>query len=96
MKVFKRGGVRSGLNSLSQRIIGANTLVQGAIPAILNKTPKHFYKDTLNVIEENARLAFHKLSAVPGLKPIMPEGAMYMMVGMDPTAFPGTTECRNK
>jgi len=88
-EVLKRGGVRSGLNSLSQRIIGANTLVQGAIPAILAKTPKHFYKDTLNVIEENARLAHHKLSSVPGLKPIMPEGAMYMMVGIDQSAFPG-------
>ena len=88
-QVFKRGGVRGGLNSLSQRIIGANTLVQGAVPAILRKTPKHFYKDTLDLIEENAKLAFHKLSAIPGLKPVMPDGAMYMMVGMDQSAFPG-------
>ena len=79
-KVFKRGGVRSGLNSLSQRIIGANTLVQGAVPAILRRTPKNFYKDTLEVIEENAKLAYKKLSAVPGLNPVMPDGAMYMMV----------------
>jgi len=88
-EVFKRGGVRSGLNSLSQRIIGANTLVQGAVPAILRRTPKNFYKDTLEVIEENAKLAYKKLSAVPGLNPVMPDGAMYMMVGMDPRAFSG-------
>ena len=56
--LFLNGGVRSGLNSLSQRIIGANTIVQGALPNILKQTPESFFQGTLQVIEENAEVIF--------------------------------------
>ena len=59
-----------------QRIIGANTIVQGALPSILKETPSVFYRDTLKTIEENAKIAFNKLTAVPGFRPVMPSGAM--------------------
>jgi len=36
--------VRQGLKRLSQRIIGANTLVQGALPIILRETPASFFQ----------------------------------------------------
>ena len=75
--------VRSGLKSLSQRIIGSNTIVQGAIPNILQNTPQNFFDDTIASIERNANLAFDTLSRIRGLKPVMPQGAMYMMVGLD-------------
>jgi len=91
--VLKDGGVRSGLNSLSQRIIGANTIVQGALPTILKETPETFFQNTLDIIEENAKIAYERLSTVPGLNPVMPDGAMYMMVGMDGfPAFDGCTQ----
>ena len=74
---------------MSQRIIGSNTLVQGALPTILKKTPKSFFDHTIAVIKKNADLAFRKLRNVPGLMPVMPQGAMYMMVKVDMTRFPG-------
>ena len=74
---------------MSQRIIGSNTLVQGALPTILSNTPKSFFDDTINVIQNNAKLAFTKLRGIPGLMPVMPQGAMYMMVRIDRTRFPG-------
>lgn len=80
--------VRNGLKSLSQRIIGANTLIQGALPIILKETPASFFSGTIDVIRRNAELAFERLSKVPGLRPVMPAGAMYMMVGVDAEAFP--------
>jgi tyrosine aminotransferase len=86
--IFASGNVRQGLQCLSQRIIGSSTLIQGAIPKILEETPASFYQETLKTIEFNARLAFDRLKRVPGLKPVMPEGAMYMMVGMDLKSFP--------
>ena len=86
--VFAAGNIKHGLQCLSQRIIGSNTLVQGAIPKILEEVPQSFYRDTLKVIEFNARLAFDRLKTIPGLKPVMPEGAMYMMVGIDINSFP--------
>lgn len=42
--------VRKGLNCLSQRIIGSNTIVQGALPAILEKTPQKFYDDIIRTL----------------------------------------------
>lgn len=85
--IFKNSGIRKGLQCLSQRIIGANTIVQGALPSILKDTPASFFNETLDVIEANARLTFEKLSQVPGLRPVMPSGAMYMMVGLDQAGF---------
>ena len=85
--IFEKSGIRNGLQKLSQRIIGANTVVQGALPSILKETPKSFFNDTLDIIETNAQIAFEKLSQVPGLRPVMPSGAMYMMVGIDHQGF---------
>ncbi len=71
--VFSNGGIPNGLQSLSQRILGANTIVQGALQSILEETPESFYKETLSFIENNARLAFSRLAAIPGLKPVLPD-----------------------
>ncbi|GIY31821.1 tyrosine aminotransferase [Caerostris extrusa] len=80
--------VRSGLQALSQRIIGSNTLVQGALPSILRDTPETFFEDNIETVQRNANLAYSILNDVPGLCPVMPKGAMYMMVGIQKTSFP--------
>jgi len=83
--------VRKGLLCMSQRIIGSNTLVQGALPTILKSTPQSFFDNTISFVKKNAEIAFKKLRSVPGLMPVMPQGAMYMMVRVDMTRFPGIT-----
>ncbi|XP_059146218.1 LOW QUALITY PROTEIN: tyrosine aminotransferase-like [Physella acuta] len=80
--------VRKGLVKLSQRILGPNTLVQAALPEILKNTPKSFFEETLQYVEKNAKLFYEKLNTVNGLHPVMPQGAMYMMVGIDMEHFP--------
>nr|CAD7568267.1 unnamed protein product [Timema californicum] len=149
--------VRKGLQRLSQRIIGSNTLVQGALPAILKNTPQEFYYNTLCILQtvlatdrreglflihsrtydlninlsilrenplevsqdpprggsppgdkhltgrkaafcpvrvravptrNNALVAFEMLKNIEGLRPVMPEGAMYIMVGINMEHFP--------
>ncbi|XP_078689942.1 tyrosine aminotransferase-like isoform X3 [Branchiostoma floridae x Branchiostoma belcheri] len=80
--------VRNGLLRLSQRILGPNTLIQAAIPRILEETPQSFYQDTMALVQRNAELFFNGVSKIPGLSPIMPCGAMYMMVGIDIDKFP--------
>ncbi|CAG2232828.1 TAT [Mytilus edulis] len=79
--------IRKGLNSLSQRILGPNSLVQSALKDILKNTPKSFYAETLEYIEDNAKLFYKLISEIPGLKPVKPQGAMYMMVGIDTKNF---------
>jgi hypothetical protein len=41
--------------ALSQRILGPNTLVQGAIPRILKETPKHFFDKTIVTVKVNVK-----------------------------------------
>lgn len=80
--------VKKGLVSLSQRILGPNSIVQSALKDILTNMPKSFYRETLQYIEENAKLFYELISGIKGLKPIKPQGAMYMMVGIDIEKFP--------
>ncbi|KAK9688071.1 hypothetical protein K7432_014536 [Basidiobolus ranarum] len=79
--------VREGLVSLSQMIIGANTVIQAALPEILHKTPENFYDETNKQVEENALLCAELLSKIPGLQVVKPQGAMYMMVAIKPEEF---------
>ncbi|KAK9667525.1 hypothetical protein K7432_017746 [Basidiobolus ranarum] len=79
--------VREGLISLSQMIIGANTVIQTALPEILHNTPESFYEETNKQMEENARLSSEILSRIPGLRVIEPQGAMYMMIEIKPEEF---------
>ncbi|XP_014230097.1 tyrosine aminotransferase isoform X1 [Trichogramma pretiosum] len=80
--------IRNALNCLSQRIIGSNTIVQGALAQILKNTPQQFFEDVILTLNTHALLAYELLSKISGLKPIMPDGAMYMMVHIDLPSFP--------
>ncbi|XP_043257807.1 tyrosine aminotransferase [Colletes gigas] len=80
--------IRKGLHCLSQRIIGSNTLIQGALPAILRNTPQKFYDDVMCTLHSHSKLAYNCIIKIFGLRPIMPDGAMYMMVYIDLPCFP--------
>ncbi|XP_013979769.1 tyrosine aminotransferase [Salmo salar] len=80
--------IRQGLVKLSQRILGACTIVQGAIESILNDTPQEFYYRTISFLKSNSEICFSELSTVPGLTPVLPAGAMYLMVGIEMEHFP--------
>ena len=79
--------VRPGLLALSQLILGANSLVQSALPQVLEQTPKVFFRDVITHLEANAKYCFKALNAIEGLTPVMPQGAMYMMVQVDVSVF---------
>ncbi|XP_055300992.1 tyrosine aminotransferase [Sitodiplosis mosellana] len=80
--------LRQGLANLSTRILGSNTLIQGALPEILEKTPQTFFDSVVDTLYKHAKLAYEILSDAVGLRPIMPDGAMYMMIGIDIENFP--------
>ncbi|XP_043475156.1 tyrosine aminotransferase [Leptopilina heterotoma] len=80
--------IRKGLNCLSQRIIGSNTLIQGALPRILSETPQNYFEEIIQTLYNHSKLMFNYIVNIPGLKPIMPDGAMYMMVQIDLDSFP--------
>uniref|UniRef100_A0A3B4E8Z9 Tyrosine aminotransferase n=1 Tax=Pygocentrus nattereri TaxID=42514 RepID=A0A3B4E8Z9_PYGNA len=80
--------IREALVKLSQRILGACTVVQGALESILNNTQAEFYQSTIGFLKSNSEICFAELSTVPGLNPVMPSGAMYLMVGIEMEHFP--------
>ncbi|KAK1163456.1 tyrosine aminotransferase [Acipenser oxyrinchus oxyrinchus] len=80
--------IREGLVKLSQRILGPCTIVQGALEAIINKTPQEFYDNTVSFLKSNSDICYSALSTVAGLRPIKPSGAMYLMVGINMEHFP--------
>lgn len=42
----------------------------------------------IHFLQKHARLAFDILNEANGLRPVMPDGAMYMMIGIDIENFP--------
>ncbi len=74
---------------MTTRILGPNSLVQGALPYILENTPQSYFDDVMNILSENAKIVYEALSKLPGIKPIKPSGAMYLMVRLDLENFPG-------
>ncbi|KAF8982023.1 hypothetical protein BGZ46_001924 [Entomortierella lignicola] len=83
--------VRDGLNSLSQLILGPNSLIQASLKDILHNTDPSFYTDTRDQLEANAKLSTDILSKVPGLKVIVPQGAMYVMIAINVAEFKDIT-----
>ncbi|CAH2238835.1 tyrosine aminotransferase [Pararge aegeria] len=80
--------MRQALSNLSMRILGPSALIQTALPAILEYTPQSFFDEVLLFIETQAKLAYKELRDAPGLRPIEPQGAMYMMIEIKMLLFP--------
>ncbi|KAH6569671.1 hypothetical protein BASA50_002133 [Batrachochytrium salamandrivorans] len=83
--------VRKGLVNLTQLILGSNSLIQSAIPEIL-EAPQSFHDETLAQLEESSRISRLLLSDIPGLVPVYPQGAMYLMIGLKLEEFNGITD----
>lgn len=72
--------IRKGLSQLLGRNFGPNRSIQLALPEILTTVPQSFFDETVKKVQLHAMTAFNLLSNVPGLEPIKPSGAFYMMI----------------
>ncbi|CAF1174030.1 unnamed protein product [Adineta ricciae] len=85
--------VRPCLFDLSVRLLGPNSIIQAALPRILNETPKIYFKDYMAYVQKNAELMFDILSqAQPTIEPHKSQGALYMLIRINPDQFDGTIE----
>ncbi|GAA5924853.1 uncharacterized protein JCM15063_005750 [Sporobolomyces koalae] len=73
--------VRVGMGKYSFRIQGPNSTMQRALPALLANTPEKFYTDTMDKLRKTGVALHARLSKIKGLKPLLPQGAMYLMTG---------------
>ncbi len=79
--------IRKGLSQLMGRNFGPNRTIQLALPDILHNVPQKFFDDTVKKVQLHAMTAFSLLVDVPGLEPIKPSGAFYMMVKIHLESF---------
>ena len=79
--------IRDALYSLAQITLGACTLIQSAIPSLLQETPESYHAGNNAQLEANATLVSARLNAIPGVTTIAPQGAMYCMCHIDFDAF---------
>ena len=66
-----------------------NTLVQAALPKILEDDPEMaaWQADLKLKLKTSAEAGYARISQIKGMKPVKPSAAMYMMVGIYLTAF---------
>lgn len=89
--------VRRGLRSLTQLIVGANSLVQAALPRLLTPDPgsaDHAARDAYiyayrALLLSNARLCEQECRDCPQLDCVSPKGAMYVMLRVDIDSLAG-------
>lgn len=81
--------VRDGCARWAFRIQGPVSTVQRALPDMFASTPEKFFVDTLSKLEDVSGKLFARLNKIPGLKPLLPQGAMYLVCGgLTPENFP--------
>jgi tyrosine aminotransferase len=80
--------LRDGYQRLTTLIVGANTIVQAAIPEVLDPAEGSreaadlaaSHAHYMGTLESNAKFTVEKLKECPGIEVIVPQGAMYVMV----------------
>lgn len=65
--------IRKGLGNLSGRILGANTIIQGALPEIFAKTPQSFFDNIVSTIHVSCTLPLPLKSEFKLLSPFLTE-----------------------
>jgi tyrosine aminotransferase len=94
------GGVKAGLKSLSQLILGACSLVQRAVPRILTPAPgsedeaslQQFNATYMHLIRSNAEICLQEAAKVPELTAVPAKGAMYVMIRVEIERLEGFTD----
>lgn len=83
--------LKKGIISLTQIVLGANSLIQSAIPRVLTPAAgsedklkmDEFKTNYMSVLDANAKLCVSLGETCPELTVIEPDGAMYAMIGID-------------
>ena len=84
--------MQDAIKQMCTILVGPNSVMQSALPTILqgaSSNLKKFHVGTMETLQLHAEFTTEKLGAVAGLTPVRPQGAMYVMVGIDDTIFGG-------
>ncbi|ORY29170.1 pyridoxal phosphate-dependent transferase [Naematelia encephala] len=79
--------IKEGLGVWANRFFGPCSLTQASLPDIL-QTESQWFDDVLAKVRANADVIYSAINETPGLSCSKPEGALYILVRIDQTAFP--------
>jgi tyrosine aminotransferase len=75
--------VRKGLMDLSTLTLGPTSIVQSIVGDLLEKTDEAYFNAVNAQLEESVSVIDKYLAGAKGLHVVRPQGAMYVMVGID-------------
>jgi len=77
------GDIKDGMVTWANRFMGPSSVVQASLSAIL-ETPTEWYDSVIARVKVNADILFSAISNIKGLRCQKPQGALYMLVKLDP------------
>lgn len=82
--ILEAGGVRRGIAQLTTRMLMTNAPAQAILPHLLARGVhcSHF-KGLMDTLERNAQYVINGLQDAVGIRCIVPQGSMYLMVQVD-------------
>jgi tyrosine aminotransferase len=75
--------IRKGLMDLSTLTLGPTSIVQSIVPDLLERTEPAYLATVISQLEENLAVIQKGLAGTPGIHLVVPQGAMYIMIGID-------------
>lgn len=79
--------VRIGLNHLATLAISPASIIQCALPEIIEKTPQSFHNSIVTRLAQQSSLFYDGISKIPQLSALKPQAAMYTMVKVNIDEF---------
>lgn len=69
---------------------GPSSLIQGAVPQILEKTNEEYFSKVIGLLRETADICYDKIKEIPCITcPNKPEGSMFLMVKLNVSLLEG-------
>ncbi|KAL6534082.1 hypothetical protein OROHE_013915 [Orobanche hederae] len=91
--VLKKSGIIEAIENYLCISADPATLVQGAVPEILEKSTEAFFSRTNDTLRESADACYATISEIPSLScPHKPEGAMSTMIEINPLLLEGVKD----
>ncbi|KAM3343500.1 nicotianamine aminotransferase 1-like [Capsicum galapagoense] len=91
--VLKKSGIAECLQDYLEYSANPATIVQGAVPHLLEKTSKDFFSNTNNILKEAVEAFYTKVQEIPCLTcPYKPEGAMCVMIKLNLSFLEGIND----
>ncbi|KAI3515477.1 hypothetical protein L1887_14373 [Cichorium endivia] len=86
--ILHKTGIVNSLKSCLLITAEPPTVIQGAVPRILESTPESFFLNINNLLKEAADMFYERLKEIPLLAcPHKPEGSMFVLVKLNLSGF---------